>query len=54
VVLVSDRDQKGVDAVFLVANDEVGEDDGVVGVDTQITNPPLGTGSAIAVNDESL
>lgn len=54
VALVSDRDQKRMDAVFLVVDDEVGEDNCVVGVDTQIADPPFGACSAVAVNDEIL
>jgi hypothetical protein len=43
-----------VNAVFLVVDDEVGEDNSVVSVYTQIADPPFGACSTVAVNDEIL
>ena len=54
MVLITDRDEKRMNAVFLVVDVKVGEHDSMIGVNTQIADPPLCACSTIAVNDETL
>jgi hypothetical protein len=43
-----------MDTVFLVIDDQIGKHDGMIGVHTQITDPPLCAYSSVTINDEAL
>lgn len=54
MIFISDRDKKCMDTVFLVIDDQIGEDDGMISENTQITDPPFGTSCTVTVYDETL
>ena len=54
MIFISDWDKERMDTVFLVIDNQIGKDYGMVSENTQITDPPFGPSCTVTVYDETL